>query len=61
MEYDRQNLLSFKSIFCPSTPLTTWKMKILKKMKKKKMTGDIITLYMCTINENHMMHVMYGS
>ena len=35
-------------------------MKILKKMKKK-MTGDIITLYICTMNENHMMHVMYGS
>ena len=23
---------------------------------KKKLPGDIIILYMCTINENHMMH-----
>ena len=60
MEYDRQNFSSFKSIFCPSTPITTRKIKILKK-KEKKMTGDIIILYMCTINENHMMYVMYGS
>ena len=26
--------------------------------KRKEKPGDIITLYMCTINENHM---MYGS
>ena len=36
-------------------PLTTQKIKILKKWGKK--SGDII-LYMCTINNNHM---MYGS
>ena len=34
MERDRQNLL-FCTIFCPFTPLKTWKIKILKKWKKK--------------------------
>ena len=33
MERDRQNFLSFWTIFCPFTPLTTWKIKILKKWK----------------------------
>ena len=55
MECDRQNFLSFWTIFCPFTPLTAWKIKILKKMKKK--PRDIL-LHMCTINENH---TMYGS
>ena len=38
-------------------PLTTQKIKILKKWKKKKkkMPGDII-LPMCTTKDNHMMH-----
>ena len=52
----RQNFLPFWTIFCTFTPLTTWKIKILKKMKKT--PGDIIILHMCTINDNHM---MYGS
>ena len=43
----------FGPFFCPFTPLT---LLILKKMKKP--PGDIITLHMCTINDNHM---MYGS
>ena len=30
MERDGQNFLSFWTIFCPFTPLTTWKMKIKK-------------------------------
>ena len=34
MEHDRQNFLSFWTIFCPFTPLTTQKIKILKKWKK---------------------------
>ena len=51
-----QNSLSFWAIFCPFTPLTTRKIKILK--KKKKMPGDIIILHKCTINDNH---VIYGS
>ena len=28
-------------------------------MKKKKKTPDIIILYMCTINETHMMYVFW--
>ena len=54
-EWHRQNFLSFWAIFCPSIPLTTRKIKILK---LKKMPGDIIILHICTINDNHM---MYGS
>ena len=42
--------------FFPFYPLTTQKIKILKKWKKT--TEDIIILHMCTINDNHM---MYGS
>ena len=30
MEHDAQNFLSFWTIFCPLTLLTTWKIKILK-------------------------------
>ena len=33
-KHDRQNFLSFWTIFCPFTPLTTQKIKILKKWKK---------------------------
>ena len=58
IRHDRQSFLSFWAIFCPLTLLTTWKIKILKKIKKKKITGDIIILQLCTTNENHM---MYGS
>ena len=50
---DRQKFLSFWVIFCSFSPLTTWKIKILK---LKKTPGDIIILSMCTINYNHMMH-----
>ena len=34
MERDRHNFLSFWAIFCPFTPLTTSKIKILKKKEK---------------------------
>ena len=34
IEHDRQNFLSFWTIFCLFTPLTTQKIKILKKLKK---------------------------
>ena len=54
MEHDRQNFLSFLTIFCPSTPLTTQKIKILKNEKNP---GDII-LHKCTINDYY---IMYGS
>ena len=35
MERDRQNFLSFWASFCPFSPLTTQKIKILKKWKKR--------------------------
>ena len=56
MECNGQNFLSFWIIFCPLNPLTTQKIKILKKWKKT--TEDIVILHKCTINDNHM---MYGS
>ena len=56
IECNRQKFLSFWTIFCPSTSLTTWKIKILKNWKKT--PGDIIILHMCTINDNHL---IYGS
>ena len=34
MVHDGYNYFSFWAIFCTSTPLTPWKIKILKKMKK---------------------------
>ena len=34
MEQDTQNFLSFWTIFCPFTPLTTQKIRILKKSKQ---------------------------
>ena len=49
MKREEQNFLSFWTIFCPFSLLTTWKIK--------KTPKDII-LYMCTIVDNHM---MYGS
>ena len=53
---DRCNCyFSFWAIFSPFTLLTTSKIKI--KIKKKK-SGDIINLYMCTKNYGQM---MYGS
>ena len=49
----------FGSFFAHLHPLTTQRIKILKKWKKKKKTpGDIIILQKCTINDNHM---IYGS
>ena len=54
MEHNRQNL-SFLTIFCPFTPLTTQKIKIFKKQKQK--SEDIIILHKCTINDNHMIYV----
>ena len=52
---DRQKFLSFWTIFCPFSPLTKWKIKILK---LKKTPGHIIILQKSNINENHM---IYGS
>ena len=57
MVCDRCNCyFSFLVIFCPFTPLTAQKIKILKKWKK--MHGDIIILHMFTKNYDQM---MYGS
>ena len=61
MEHDRHNFLSFCNIFCtltlpPSTSPSNSRNQSSENMKKK--LGDIITLHMCTINDNHM---MYGS
>ena len=50
MEHNRQNFLSFWTVFCSFTSLWIHKIKILKKIKK--MPGDIITLDMCTILES---------
>ena len=52
---DRQKSLTFWAMFCPFSPLTNWKIKILT---LKKTPGDIIILHICTTNDNHM---MYGS
>ena len=41
---------SLWAIFCPFTPLTARKIKILKKWKKT--PGDIIILPLCTTNDN---------
>ena len=41
--------LSFCTIFCPFTPLTNRKIQTFEKMRK--MSGDIIILHMCTIND----------
>ena len=50
---DRQKSLSFWTIFCHFSPLTTQKIKL---SKLKKTLGDITILHICTINENHMMY-----
>ena len=56
IECDGQNFLSFSTVFCSFTLLTTQKIIILKKWKKHL---EIISLLnKCTINDSHM---MYGS
>ena len=49
----RQKFSSFWTIFCPFSPLTTWKITILTFYKTP---GDMIILHICTINDNHMMY-----
>ena len=44
MESDEQNFLSFWTIFCPFNPLTTRKIKILKKWK---IQLEILSFYTC--------------
>ena len=50
MECEGQNFCHFGP-YLSLLPLTTWKIKILKKWKKA--SGDIIGLHKCTINDNH--------
>ena len=40
----RQNFLSFWTIFCPFTTLTTWKIKILENWKKDL---EMLSFYAC--------------
>ena len=67
MLHDRCNYFSFWAIFCPFTPITDWKIKIIyikKKNKKKKMKKtpvDIIILHKCTKNHDHIDHMLYCS
>ena len=57
MELDGQNVLSFPPL-PPTAPFpNNPKYQSFAKIKKKA-PADIIILYMCTINNNHM---MYGS
>ena len=49
MEFNRQNLFSYWTTFCPFTE---------KSKFWKKKPGDIISLHLCPTNDNHM---MYGS
>ena len=49
--YINEKLLTFWAIFCPFSPLTTWKNFTLKKTP-----ADIIILCICTVNDNHMMY-----
>ena len=48
---NRQTFSTFGPFFCPFSPLTNWKIKILT---LKKTPGDIIILYICTINDSYM-------
>ena len=57
-ECNRQNFLSFWTIFCPLPPPSPNNPKNQSFQKMKKTPRDIITLHMCAINENDM---MYGS
>ena len=56
VESNIHNFLLFWAIFCPFTPLTTRKIKILKKNKK---TLYFIISHLCTTNENRMMYVSW--
>ena len=45
--------LSFWASFCPSTAVTTQKIKIMKNWNKHL---EISSFYMCTTNDDHMMY-----
>ena len=48
------SFLSFWTVFCPFTPLTTQKNQNFEKLKKK--PGDIIILHKCIKNHDHMLY-----
>ena len=54
IKHDRQTFLSFWTIFCPFTLLTTPKNQNFEKMKYK--PGDIIILNKSTKNYDHMLY-----
>ena len=54
LERDRQKLWSFWTIFCPTTSLITWKIKILKKWKNARW-------YHLHIHTKNYDHIMYSS
>ena len=56
MERNGQSFFLILDHFLPFYPTNNPKNQIFETMEK--IPGDIIILYMCTINENHM---MYGS
>ena len=56
MKHDRQNFLSFWTVFLPFYPPNNPKNQNFEKVKKT--PQDIIILHTCTINDNQM---MYGS
>ena len=58
MEHNRQNFLSFWTVFCPFTPPPPYGCRKSKFKKMKKTPGYIIVLHKCTINDNH---IVYGS
>ena len=59
MKCEWQIFLSFWTIFCPFTPLTTWKIKTLKNWKNT--PGDIIILHKRIKNNDHMLYLRYGT
>ena len=56
MECNRQNFLSFWTVFCPFTPPMDPENQNFERIKKT--LENIIILQMCNINDSH---VMYGS
>ena len=54
IKHDRYNFLSFWTIFCPFTLIKTQKKQNFEKMKNA--PGNIIILYKCTKNHDHMLH-----
>ena len=57
MESDRQNFISFLTIFCPFMPSPPNNPENQNFEKRKRTSGDIIILQKCTINSNNV----YGS